>query len=386
MSSNTLSGFLTVVGCVVAGGGLVVWLCWRDAPLRSLQRPSSRVLSTTPNTVEANQGPVASSSILLTLRNLLDYAPDANRTEQLLSGLRRSLAKMEMRAAVSGIRQFLDSKADAPTFLGFKVGAGGFLGAAPTMRTFLLDYWGQIDPVSAADYARTVLASMDSPDEWAVALRNLARGDLSEDGRALLTQKVRQMLQVAAWQRDPTVGFLEAFDVAVYLGGSDLMPVLSELVRRKDNPAVAHAAFLALDRLVIAEPATELAELQAAPDLMQGRELTRANYFARADVRDQQQRKVLERYLLDPHIGAGERAQFAGLFPNASYMISANLLTTDKTPNRVALLNRDAESLRVIDAWVGDARFAGIRPELDRIKIRLEQFAQQISSDNSTKQ
>src|SRR5208283_1745543 len=100
-------------------------------------------------------------------------------------------------------------------------------------------------------------------------------------GRGLLEQKTAQMLECAPWQQSPSVGYLEAFDVAVYLGSTDLLPTLSSLVRNQDNPAVAHASFLALDRLVINNPTMMLSALEAAPDLMQGREATRADFFAR---------------------------------------------------------------------------------------------------------
>src|ERR1035438_5614721 len=124
-----------------------------------------------------------------------------------------------------------------------------------------MDYLGQIDPVAAAEYARVILSSKDSPDEWAVALRNLAAGDPSADGRALLQQKTGEMLEYQPWQQNPSTGYLEAFDVAVYLGGTGLVPALTELVRKQDNPAVAHAAYLALDRLAINEPAALLGAL-----------------------------------------------------------------------------------------------------------------------------
>ena len=171
---------------------------------------------------------------------------------------------------------------------------------------------------------------MDSPDEWAVALRNLASGDSSPDGRALLEQKTIAMLQYQPWQQNPSVGYLEAFDVAVYLGGTDLLPTLSDLVRQQD-PALSHASYLALDRLVINNPAAVLGALEAAPDLMQGREATRADYFARADVRDPQQRQVLETYLLNPSLSASELQTFAGIYPNANFMISAQ--PADSAPN-----------------------------------------------------
>ena len=165
--------------------------------------------------------------------------------------------------------------------------------------------------------------------------------------------------------------------MAVYLGGTNLAPALGDLIRWQDNPAVAHAAYLALDRLVITDASQLLAALEAAPELMQGREATRADYFARADVRDPQQRQVLETYLLDPHRSAAELAQFAGVFPNANYMISQNLLTPTPTPDHAALTSRDAASLQIVQAWLADPRFAKLQPQLQRAKQRLEDFARQ---------
>lgn len=74
-------------------------------------------------------------------------------------------------------------------------------------------------------------------------------------------------------------------------------------------------------------PRAALVLLAAHPELMEGREKTRANFFARADLRDPQQKALLESYLLDPRRSAQELQTFAGIFPNANYMISNNLLT-----------------------------------------------------------
>jgi hypothetical protein len=307
-------------------------------------------------------------------------AGDAKSARQQLAELRAAFSAMPKSSAVAAIRQSLDSKVDSGTKLGFKVARTGWLDDAPTMRTFLLDELGRLDPTAAAEYAKSILSSADSADEWAVALRNLARGDMSSAGRSLLEQKMGEMLRNEAWQQNPSVGYLEAFDAAVYLGGTNLMPVLTELVRKQDNPAVAHAAYLALDRLVINDTATALSALEADITLMQGREQTRANYFARADVRDPQQRQVLEKYLLDPQIGPAELNTFAGIYPNANFMISQNLLTPTPTPDHTALLNRDAESLRVLDEWLADPRFVKVRPDLGKAKMRLEEFVRQVNS------
>jgi hypothetical protein len=302
---------------------------------------------------------------------------DSRKIAEKLAELRLSLQAMPAKEAVAAIRRFLDTKSDASTRLGFKLASNGLLDQAPTLRTFLLDEFGRLDPAAAADYSKVILASMDSPDEWAVALRNLALGDSSADGRALLTEKTTQMLQYAPWQQNPSTGYLEAFDVPVYLGGAGFVPTLSSLVQSQDNPAISHAAFLALDRLVINNPVAVLESLESAPDLMSGRESTRADYFGRADVRDPQQREILESYLLNPSIGPTELQTFAGIFPNGNFMVSPNLLTQNTTLDHDGLMDRDQQSLAVAQQWLTDPRFAQITPVLQTIVQRLQLFAAQ---------
>ncbi len=310
----------------------------------------------------------------------MQSVPDATAARQRLVELRVALNALPASAAVAEIRSMLDSKTDASTRLGFRLARDNTIEEAPTLRTFLLDELARRDAAAAAEYARVILSSKDSPDEWAVALRNLARGDTSAEGRALLAQKSLEMLQHAPWQDEPSAGYLEAFDVPVHLGGTNHMPALATLVRRKDNQAVAHASFLALDRLVINDPAPTLAALQAAPEWMDGREQTRGNYFARADVRDPRQREILEAYLSNPQLSSKELDAFAGTFPSGNFMVSANLLTVNHTPDGATLRARDAESLRVVEQWLNDPRFAKIRPVLEKTSQRLAEFVRQAQS------
>jgi len=360
---------------------VAAWL-WQRVTPRSAAPAITGTVTTTTNTpvvtAAPKTGPAARShSKLEEFTARLNAAPDAKAARPQLAELRATLAAMSANEAVAEIRKLLDSRADAPTRLGFKVGAGGGLDEAPTLRTFLLDELARLDPVAAAGYAKVLLASKDSPDEWTVALRNLARGDASAEGRALLEQKAGELLRHEPWQQNPSVGFLEALDVATFLGGTKLMPALTDLIRRKDNPAVAHASYLALDRLVINEPADALTALLSAPDWMEGREQTRANYFARGDARDPRQRQILEEYLSNPKLGAAELESFAGVFPNANFMISPNLLTSNRTLDHATLAERDAESLRVVQQWLTDPRFANRRPALEKISRRLEEFVRQ---------
>jgi len=65
--------------------------------------------------------------------------------------------------------------------------------------------------------------------------------------------------------------------------------------------------------------------------------------------------------------------------PISQHMIPQNLLT----PTHAALMNRDAESLRVLQEWVADPRFEKVRPDLQTAKMRLmrlEEFVRQANS------
>lgn len=307
-------------------------------------------------------------------------APPGDAVPRTAADWKARLVWLPREQAVEAIRAELASGRDAKTGLGFKIGQGGALAEAPSLRVLLLDELARLDPAAAGEMARSILAAKTSPDEWAVALRNLARVTNDEAGRAFLEGKMRELLTHEPWQREASEGFLEAFDVAVHLGGTGLLPELTALVRKSDNRAASHAAYLALDRLTIANTAMILTKLADEPDLMTGREATRANYFARADAGDAAQRGVLEKYLLDAQRTAEELRTFAGLYPNANFMLSQNLLTTVTTPERAALVARDQAALRVVNEWLADPRFAARRESLEQMRARLEKFVRQAAN------
>jgi hypothetical protein len=243
----------------------------------------------------------------------------------------------------------------------------------------MLDQLGQLNPTIAADLATTILATPESSDEWAVAMRDFARLRMTQESNAFLKSKLRELLTEPRWQTGQSVGWFEAFDVAVFVGATDLTPDFARLLVKTDEPSrpAAHAAFLTLDRLVLAAPAEMLSRLQAEPALMQGRELTRADYFARADLRDEAQRAIVEKYLLDPARTPQELAQFSGIFPNANRMISKNLLTPTETPKGEDLAAHDRESLAIVKGWLADPRFTPVRPIVEKMHARLAQFVGQ---------
>jgi hypothetical protein len=330
--------------------------------------------------VVSSRGDTNGASGLKRIIGAFQQAPSSDAARRLGPELKSFLDSLPRDKAVSELQQLLDAKLDFPTGLGFVVGRDGFLKEAPSMRALLLDELGRRDSQAAAAYAAQILAAPTNPEEWALALRNYALGRPDAAGHTLLLEKTRQLLRLDSWQHNPSAAYLEAFDVAVHLGGNDLVPDLTNLIRQKDNRAVSHAAFLALDRIVIRDPVAALTQLQTDADSLEGREATRANYFARANVGDAAQRAALENYLLDPRRSESELASFAGVYPNANYMISANLLTPVTTPDRNTLTQRDAVALSVLETWLADPRFDKLKPHLLEIQRRLGEFVRQAAS------
>lgn len=315
-------------------------------------------------------------------RDLLADA-DVGDSRKILAKLRTYLLSLPKSVASRLIGEFLDQKRDAGTKLQFTLERNGFLSDAPTLRVFLLDLLAQIDPRVAGQYALQILSTPGSPDEWAVSLRNYALAGPLSATQPFMQAKLREMLANSAWRADPSAGYLEAFDTAVYTHDTGLTPALSQLMADKENRAVVHAAYLAMDRLVIEEPAAVLGQLEADPGLMQGHEQTRADYFARADAGEPRQKALLESYLLDPNRTAQELNTFAAIYPNENYMVSNNLLTQCNTPANADIVARDQQALAAVEGWMADPRFQALAPQLQTIHDRLRMFLGQAAAPAS---
>ena len=313
----------------------------------------------------------------------LETSASADTSRKLLRELRAQLLGFPAEIAVRALREFLDTRRDVPLTLEFAIGVDGMLKEAPTLRVWLLDCLGQIDRNAAADYARAILSAPSSPDEWAISLRDYALARTSPDDVAFVQGKARELIHNPAWQQNPSTGFLEAFDTIVYTQATALTPDLVQLITKKKNRAVAHAAYLTLDRLILERPAEVLSQISRDPNLMHGREQTRANYFARADVRDPEQRRLVENYLLDSRKTPEELETFAGIYPNANYMISTNLLTRSAGPAHNELAARDRAALPVVETWLRDPQFTSVKAQIQQIHARLKTFVAEAEASSA---
>ena len=291
-----------------------------------------------------------------------------------LVSLGKKLAGKPRSDAVAEIEMFLGSDEDRSTGLEFRVGREGMLDGWPTLRVFLLDLLLEIDPGAAARISRGILAVESSADEWAIALRNVAKGERSGGNRDYLRARTEALISHPEWQAQPSVGYLNAFDVLVYARATETLPLLSKLLRLKDRQDLAHAAFLTLDRLVQREPVKMLARLGEDHYLRQSRPQMTAQQFARADLRDATQRAIVKSWLLDTARTSTELENFSAIYPNNNKLISHNLLTSEEQVPGELLQAHDREALAVIQGWKVEPDFGSRTRYLEVMERRLSQF------------
>jgi hypothetical protein len=246
----------------------------------------------------------------------------------------------------------------------------------PTLRVALLDYLAQRDGEAAGALALSLLETRPlEAGEWTLALREVVRGRVAETWPELVTRRVHEFLGDPAWARDGAPSWLEGFDVVVAGRDPVYLRDLSEVATGGESRAARFAAFLAADRLVLAEPAMTLAALNREPALFAGEPNVRAGLFARADVRRPEQLVELERYLARPDLSDRERTGFTGLFPLYDLAVSNNLLTPPGSRTMADMLAHDRAAIAQIDRWIAAGRFPswhdGLRATARRLRSQV---------------
>ena len=308
----------------------------------------------------------------------LEKTADPAEASALLTQVREKLDSLSPEKATKYIENYFASNQDAQLASSFKVSKNGQLETAPTLRTALLDHLASINPEATATLSRDLLAEPTSADEWALALRNLAR--VEPDARDFLIKKTEELIRNPSWQTQPSIGYLNAFDTLAYVGATESTPLLSELVQRKDRQDLAHASFLTLDRLTLTNTETMLSLIANDLALQQSRPEMASQQLARADFRHEAQRQIIREWLLSPERTSTQLHSFAGTFPSGNMMISNNLLTTTQPFSGSELRDRDLRSLETIDTWLHLPEFEPIKEHLETMSRRLTAFVNQAES------
>ena len=276
----------------------------------------------------------------------------------------RSLLFADPAAGIAAIRRFLATHEDAAINQALTVGPGGTLTGAPTLRLFLLDILGQLARLTrsgdAATISRQILASRDSPDEWAIALRNVAWGE--PDSRPFLAEKMREMLGYEPWRATPTAGLLQAFDVAVYSGDPRFVTTFAELAQGGEA-AMQRAAIVALDRLAETSTLAVMNYLNAHPNEIASLPLVRADYFAKADLGNPEQRAAVEHYLSRGDVTEAEKTKFLHGLASPGTFVSDSLLSTSVRPTDDGSA-RYAGIAATASAWLQANRFPSLHSHI----------------------
>lgn len=300
-----------------------------------------------------------------------------------LASLREKLSAKPRSEAVGEIEGFLRKGKDRKTGLILKFGKEGTIEGWPTLRVFLLDLLLELDPEAAARISREVLSSKTSADEWAIALRNVAKGERIGGNRDYLRTRAEELITNPEWQAQPSVGYLNAFDVLVYTKSTESLPLLSRLIQRKERRDLAHASFLTMDRLVQGQPLDMLTRLKADHALQESRPEMTAQQFARADLRDISQQAIVKSWFLDPSRTPKQLQNFSAIFPNNNKLISHNLLTSQEQVSGADLTAHDRDVLAVIRDWKTDPAFESRTQYLEVMAKRVSQFVE--SADGSSR-
>lgn len=299
-----------------------------------------------------------------------------------LASLKQAVHDLPPDVAAATLIALLASGDDAPTGLAFIVGDEGVLAETPSYRVGLLDLLGQTDPDATVAYSRIILAETTRPDEYALALRNLAWLNHDNALSAEIGTRFAAMLDRDDWRTDPTAGYLEAFDVAAALGGAGMVGELASVLRlttpegRVIESAVNRAAFIALDRIMLREPDTVAGLFQADPAFLDFAPNHRASLLARLDPASPAQQQALRTYLtaLDPQ--GPELAYFVRIFPNANFFESNRLVTSWETASATVPAARvDQTALAFVDTLLPDTTYAALAPSLQKVRDRLQSFA-----------
>lgn len=307
-------------------------------------------------------------------------SPGADESRMILRNLREAILAADPEIAAAALSAFLRTGEDTATRLPFTVGDGGMMNDVSTLRIALLDLLASLDPELALVVSREVMDRKTSPDEYAIALRNLAWNDLNGDLHAEVIDRLNQMIQASDWLEKPSAGFLEALDAAVFVKNQQAFEILASLHRlaqQSGDKGLSRASFMALDRVVLGNPEVLIQAFEKDSGLANLDPSLRASLMSRIDLADAKQREVFTRYLSDPSLGEKELDYFTGVFPNGNFIHGNWLMSgVDETQSIDQRKQSDLQVIAEIDQLRATGGGDRLIQALDRIKARLIRLSQ----------
>jgi len=302
--------------------------------------------------------------------------PDRDTALRLLQEFTARMFAANPDRAAAALLQFLRSGEDNATGLEFAVGEAG-LEEWPSLRAFLLDLLGKIDPALASRYAlEAVIPAKNSTVEYAVSLQILWNHGGAEKPTPELTSAWLGLLQKPDWAARPDAAWLESLDFGSRIPEETprfLAAATPWLARPGEAAGKAEAAEMALERMMVRHPRETLAGLLQNPQWMdEGRgPAVRATAFARVDTTESEQVLFLRTYLqgLDPR--GSEAAAFYRAFPCYNYGVAPGLSGQPEIPGAADIEARLRADLALLENWQKDPGMAVHRAWLEEALVRV---------------
>jgi hypothetical protein len=292
---------------------------------------------------------------LLALQQKLAARPGREAALWLLQEFFARWLKADPDRAAATLREFLRSGGDQATELGFVVGEAG-LEEWPSLRAFLLDLLGKIDPELASRYAlETVIPAKNSTVEYAVSLQILWNHGGAEEPTPELTEAWLGLLQKQDWSARPDAAWLESLDFASRIpaaASAFLQSSTAWLAQPAEVPARVAAVDLALERMAEREPVATMGALVGNPGLLgEGRgRYQRPQIFARADLTDPEQQRLLARYLEGLDSRSPEARFFFQSFPCHNFSVGPSLSGQPRLASAMEIMEGDRAALRWLES------------------------------------
>ena len=291
-------------------------------PPKDLEKEEAKVVLHAPD-------PVLKAE-LQTLKSRLAQKADRETVLRLLREFTQKAFAANPDGAAAALLEFLRSGEDLSTSLGFVVGEAG-LDEWPTLRAFLLDLLGKIDPELASRYAlETVIPAKSSTVEYAVSLQILWNHGGAEKATPELKQAWLGLLRKTDWSAKPESAWLESLDFASRIPEAmpEFLKASTEWLANPENVVERVGAVdLALERMAVQQPVAVMEALLGDPSLLNlGRGIyQRSQIFARASLNDSEQQKYLAAYLERLGPGSQEAELFFSAFPCHNFSVSPGL-------------------------------------------------------------
>ena len=288
---------------------------------------------------------------LQTLKSRLAQKPDREMVLRLLREFMQKAFASNPDAAAAVLLEFLRTGEDLSTSLGFVVGEAG-LDEWPTLRAFLLDLLGKIDPEMASRYVlETVIPAKSSTVEYAVSLQILWNHGGAEKPTPELTQAWLGLLGKTDWSARPDPAWLESLDFASQIPEAtpEFLKASTEWLADPENVVERVGAVdLALERMAVQQPVAVMEALLRDPSLLNlGRGIyQRSQIFARASLNDSEQQKYLAAYLERLGPGSQEAALFFSAFPCHNFSVSPGLSGQPKVKSSREIIASDRAALQ----------------------------------------